>query len=158
MKLFIAVTALLYGLLPLASAQLKLTPTEFTRLHLASDFKPPPVFKNTNLVRNTNLEKGYVRETVNVVVENIDNKPQDNYFLSFPTQVYSKVGALDVRDKRAPEKGRFDVIPSDLDGSRWVCNGFVRSSLCFLLIILLEMLSTPLLNCPNHSLQHHRLL
>lgn len=89
-----------------------------SRLSLPSDFKPPQVFKNTNLVRNTNLEKGYVRETVNVVVENIDKKPQSHYYLPFPTNVHDKVGALEVRDKKAPEKGRFDVEAAEVELSR----------------------------------------
>ncbi|RJE25961.1 oligosaccharyltransferase alpha subunit [Aspergillus sclerotialis] len=89
-----------------------------SRLSLPPDFKPPQVFKNTNLVRNTNLEKGYVRETVNVVVENIGKKPQSDYYLPFPTNVYDKVGALEVRDKKAPEKGRFDVETTEVELSR----------------------------------------
>ncbi|KAK1148330.1 dolichyl-diphosphooligosaccharide--protein glycosyltransferase subunit 1 [Aspergillus melleus] len=67
------------------------------------------VFKNVNLVRNTNLEKGYVRETVNVVVENVDKKPQSQYYIPFATDLVDKIGGLEVRDKKAPEKGRFDV-------------------------------------------------
>lgn len=80
-----------------------------SRLALPADFKPPQVFKNTNLFRNTNLEKGYVRETINVVVENVDKKPQSEYYLSFPGEVYDKVGGLEIRDKKTPESGRFEV-------------------------------------------------
>ena len=35
---------------------------------LPSNFQPPQVFEHVNLVRNVNLDKGYVRETINVVV------------------------------------------------------------------------------------------
>lgn len=118
MKLSIAVPALLYNLLHLVSAEATLAPFRTSKLELAPDFKPPPVFKNTNLVRNTNLEKGYVRETVNVIVENVDKEPQDSYFLSFPTDVYGKIGALDVRDRKAPNQKRLNVIPTDLEASR----------------------------------------
>lgn len=69
----------------------------------------PQVFKNVNLVRNTNLEKGYVRETVNVVVENVDKQPQSQYYIPFSTDLVDKIGGLEVRDKKAPEKGRFAV-------------------------------------------------
>lgn len=122
MRLSIAVT-LLYGLLlPISSAQEQelppITKVPPQRIGFAPDYKPAQVFRNTNLVRNTNLEKGYVRETVNVVVENVDTKPQDSYFLSFPTDVYNKLGGLDVRDKKAPEKGRLEVIPEHTEPSR----------------------------------------
>ncbi|BDD55722.1 dolichyl-diphosphooligosaccharide--protein glycosyltransferase subunit 1 [Monascus purpureus] len=92
--------------------------TSSTRLSLPADFKPPQVFKNTNLVRNTNLEKGYVRETVNVVVENVDKQPQSDYYLSFPTDVFPKLGSLEVKDKKAAGKGRFDVDITELNSSR----------------------------------------
>ncbi|KAJ5179919.1 hypothetical protein N7492_003129 [Penicillium capsulatum] len=101
-------TATVLGLLApsLAIATNLTTPS---RLALPSDFKPPQVFKNTNLVRNTNLEKGYVRETVNVVVENIDKQPQSDYYIPFPSEVFDRVGGFEVRDKKAPESGRFLV-------------------------------------------------
>ncbi|RLL99247.1 hypothetical protein CFD26_103536 [Aspergillus turcosus] len=80
-----------------------------SRVALPADFKPQQVFKNVNMIRNTNLEKGYVRETVNVVVENVDNQPQSDYYIPFPSDVFGKVGGLEVRDKKASEKGRFAV-------------------------------------------------
>ncbi|KAL8721605.1 MAG: hypothetical protein Q9181_007676, partial [Wetmoreana brouardii] len=69
---------------------------------LPDTFKPPQVFRNVNLLRNTNLEKGYIRETVNVVIENIDSKPQDEYYIPFAADTISKVGGLEVRDKKTP--------------------------------------------------------
>jgi oligosaccharyltransferase complex subunit alpha (ribophorin I) len=76
---------------------------------LHGDFKPPKVFQNVNLVRNTNLDKGYVRETINVVVENVDKQPQSDYYLPFEYGVISKIGGIEVRDKKNPEKGKFQV-------------------------------------------------
>jgi oligosaccharyltransferase complex subunit alpha (ribophorin I) len=76
---------------------------------LQGDFRPPQVFQNVNLVRNTNLDKGYVRETINVVVENVDKQPQSDYFLPFEYGVMGKVGGIEVRDKKNPEKGKFRV-------------------------------------------------
>ncbi|KAF9882684.1 dolichyl-diphosphooligosaccharide--protein glycosyltransferase subunit 1 [Aspergillus nanangensis] len=73
------------------------------------DFTPPQAFKNVNLVRNTNLEKGYAREIINVVVENVDSEPRSSYYLAVPTELFDKVGGLEVRDKKAPEKDRFAV-------------------------------------------------
>ncbi|KAJ6141649.1 hypothetical protein N7470_010039 [Penicillium chermesinum] len=101
-------TATVLGLLvpSLATASNLTTPYQIA---VPADFKPPQVFRNTNLVRNTNLEKGYVRETINVVVENIDKQPQSQYYIPFSSEVFDRVGGFEVRDKKAPEKGRFQV-------------------------------------------------
>ncbi|KAL4806458.1 Ribophorin I [Aspergillus unguis] len=85
-----------------------------SRALLPADFKPPQVFKNVNLVRNTNLEKSYARETINVVVENVDKQPQSEYYLSFPSDVYGRVGGLEVRNKKEAEKGRFEVEAAEV--------------------------------------------
>jgi hypothetical protein len=91
-----------------------------SRLVLPKDFKPPQVFKNANMVRNTNLDKGYVRETINVVVENTDKKPQSDYYLPFPAGVFDRVGGLEVRDKKSPEKGRIPAAATQIGGERLV--------------------------------------
>ena len=91
------------------SADSNLTTSQLSQQVLRGDFKPPQVFQNVNLVRNTNLEKGYIRETINVVVENIDKEPQREYYLPFEYDVIAKVGGIEVRDKKNTEKGRFDV-------------------------------------------------
>ncbi|EAW13827.1 dolichyl-diphosphooligosaccharide--protein glycotransferase subunit OST1 [Aspergillus clavatus NRRL 1] len=107
MRPFTAVTALC-GLL-LSSSLVCADASSSSRVTLPAGFKPQQAFKNVNMVRNTNLEKGYVRETVNVVVQNVDKQPQSDYYLPFPSDVFDKVGGLEVRDKKTPEKGRFDV-------------------------------------------------
>lgn len=111
-------TATVLGLLApsLAVASNITTPS---RLALPSDFKPPQAFKNTNLVRNTNLEKAYVRETVNVVVENVDKQPQSDYYIPFSSDVFDRVGGFEVRDKKTPEKGRFQVDATQVVSSRY---------------------------------------
>ncbi|KAL1970184.1 hypothetical protein VTN77DRAFT_6589 [Rasamsonia byssochlamydoides] len=101
----------------LCAAESNDTSSSVSRLVLPKDFKPPQVFKNVNLVRNTNLEKGYVRETINVVVENTDKQPQSDYYLAFPSDVIGKIGGLEVRNKKAPEKGRFQVEATQLESS-----------------------------------------
>jgi oligosaccharyltransferase complex subunit alpha (ribophorin I) len=78
---------------------------------LSSNFKPPQVFKNVNLLRNINLEKGYVKEVINVVIQNTDSKPQDEYYIPFEAHVVGKVGGLVVRDKKDSSK---PVFRSDL--------------------------------------------
>ena len=102
----VAICGLLFGL---CLADSNVTNKGTTQLILQGDFKPPQVFENVNLVRNTNLEKGYVRETVNVVITNVDQKAQSEYYLPFAYDVLSKVGGIEVRDKKNPERGKLDV-------------------------------------------------
>ena len=82
---------------------------------LPDNFKPPQVFKNVNLLRNINLERSYVRETINVVIENIDAKDQDTYYIPFKAEAIGKIGGLEVRDKKDPEKPVFrsEVVEYD---------------------------------------------
>lgn len=99
------------------AAQSNLTAPLASHLILPNEFKPPQVFKHINLLRNINLERGYVRETVNVVVENTDAKPQSEYYIPFKAELISKVGGLEVRDKKDPEKPAFrnEVVEYDTD-------------------------------------------
>ncbi|PWY69187.1 oligosaccharyltransferase alpha subunit ostA [Aspergillus sclerotioniger CBS 115572] len=117
MRPFTALTALCGLFLSSTSLANAESTAPSSRVALPREFKAPQVFKNVNLVRNTNLEKGYLRETVNVVVENVDKQPQSDYYLSFPSNLYDKVGALEVRDKSAPEQGRFDVEATEFDSN-----------------------------------------
>ena len=80
---------------------------ESSRQILPTHFKPPQVFKNTNLVRNVNLEKGYIKESINVVIENIDSNPQSSYYIPFDADTIGKVGGLEVRDKKDARKPAF---------------------------------------------------
>ncbi|KAI4192609.1 MAG: hypothetical protein LQ348_003100 [Seirophora lacunosa] len=97
---FVTACATLFGAAALADPK----PSEAlsSQQILPDNFKPPQVFQNTNLVRHTNLEKGYLRETVNVVIENIDSKSQDQYYFPFGAGVVDKVGGLEVTDKKNP--------------------------------------------------------
>lgn len=82
---------------------------------LPDNFKPPQTFKNVNLLRSINLEKGYVKETINVVIENIDAKAQDKYYVPFRAETIGNVGGLEVRDKKNPEIPAFisEVVEYD---------------------------------------------
>lgn len=91
------------------AAQSNVTNDKRSQQILQSDFKPPQVFENVNLVRTTNLEKGYVRETINIVVSNIDSKPQSEYYLPFEYDVVGKIGGIEVRDKKDTAKPPFNV-------------------------------------------------
>ena len=104
-------SAFLVACLPLVSstyaADTNLSTPLSSHIILPSNFKPPQVFKNVNLLRNINLEKGYVKETVNVVIENIDKVSHDEYYIPFEVNVVGKVGGLEVRDKKDAGKPIF---------------------------------------------------
>ena len=85
---------------------------------LPSAFTPPKHFRNVNLVRNINLEKSYPRETINVVIENIDKAAQNEYYLPFEQGSLGRVGGLQVVDKKEPEKGGFKVNVVGIDPFR----------------------------------------
>lgn len=101
-----------------ASADLNASQSLLSRSVLPSTFKPPQVFKNANLVRNINLDKVYPREVINVIVENVDSKPQSEYYLPFETSLLARIGGLEVRDKKDAEKGPFKVDVVGLDTDR----------------------------------------
>ncbi len=86
-----------------------------SRQILPNNFKPPQTFKNVNLLRNINLEKGYVKETINVVIENVDTKEQATYYIPFKAEAIGSVGGLEVRDKKNPEIPAFvsEVVEYD---------------------------------------------
>ncbi|KAF2711562.1 Ribophorin I [Pleomassaria siparia CBS 279.74] len=113
------VSSCLAALSSFAVAELNLSQPLLSRQVLSSSFRPPPVFKNAHLVRMTNLDKAYARETINVIIENIDNKPQTKYYLPFDASLISKVGGFEVKDKKAPEKGPFkvEIVEYDTESS-----------------------------------------
>ena len=104
------------SLLPtLSTAEPNLTTPLSSYQILPDNFKPPQVFKNANLLRNINLEKAYVKEIVNVVIENIDAHEQDTYYIPFKAETIGKVGGLEVRDKKDAGKPAFrsEVVEYD---------------------------------------------
>jgi oligosaccharyltransferase complex subunit alpha (ribophorin I) len=74
--------------------------TSSTRL-LSPAFSPPQAFENTNLVRNVNLEKSYPRETTNIVIKNVANQPQTEYYFRFPSSLVGQVSALEASNKKS---------------------------------------------------------
>ena len=95
------------GLLALCAsvlgAESNLTEPRLTQRTLTGDFTPPQVFENTNLVRTINLEKGYVRETTNVLITNTDKAPQSDYYIPFEYDLMGRIGGFDARDKKNPD-------------------------------------------------------
>ncbi|KAF2012230.1 oligosaccharyltransferase alpha subunit [Aaosphaeria arxii CBS 175.79] len=109
MRSITLVASCLAALSSFVTAELNLSQPLRSKQVLSSAFKPPQVFKNANLVRTTNLDKAFPRETINVVIENIDTKPQSEYYLPFETSLISKVGGLEASDKKNPNLGAFKV-------------------------------------------------
>src|SRR5271154_3763102 len=124
--------AALCGLLAVR-ADSNLTNSQTSQQILPRTFKPPQVFKNVNLLRNINLEKAYVRETISVVVENIGKEAQSEYYLPFDANPIGKIGGLEVADKKAPEKGKFEAEVVEYDPDRSVSR---TSNQCHRLIVL----------------------
>ena len=117
MRIFTLSLACLASLQSTFATESNLTTPLSSHLILPTNFKPPQVFKNTNLVRSVNLEKGYVKETVNVVIENIDANPQDEYYVPFEGSVVGKVGGFEVRNKKdtAQPVFRSELVEYDTD-------------------------------------------
>lgn len=106
----------LLGLISLTTADSNLT--HESRNILPETFKPPQHFRNVNLVRNINLEKSYARETVNVVIENVDKEPQSEYYLPFEQGIIGRVGGVEVKDKKDPNRGGFIAEAAEIDPFR----------------------------------------
>jgi|SRR5687767_7674454 oligosaccharyltransferase complex subunit alpha (ribophorin I) len=86
------------ALLGLASSALAAAGT--SKVALPAEFKPPQVFKNANLVHIISLEKNYVKEQINVLIENVGSEPQDEYFVPFTFEQLSRVGGFEVKDRK----------------------------------------------------------
>jgi oligosaccharyltransferase complex subunit alpha (ribophorin I) len=74
---------------------------------LPRNFKPPQVFKNINSLRTINLEKGFVRESINLFIENVHPSPQDEYYLPIDADAVGKVGGFHAGDKNDQDRPVF---------------------------------------------------
>ncbi|CAK7267074.1 dolichyl-diphosphooligosaccharide--protein glycosyltransferase subunit 1 [Sporothrix epigloea] len=70
-------------------------------------FAPPAAFKNVNLVHIVSAEKNYVKETINVLVENIASSPQQEYYLAIPSDKFAHIGGFEVKDRKDAKAGSF---------------------------------------------------
>lgn len=109
----------LLGLIGIAVAESNLTYE--SRNILSSTFAPPKHFRNMNLVRNINLEKNYPKETINVVIENVDAKAQSEYYLPMEQDLLGRVGGLEVKDKKDAANTGFSVEVVGIDPARYAC-------------------------------------
>lgn len=113
-----SVAAALVGLLSTAIASSPSETPGTSKVQLPAEFKPPQVFKNANLVHVISLEKNYVKEQVNVLIENVASEPQDVYYLPFTADQMSRVGGLEVKDRKDANAGPFKVSAVEYDPHR----------------------------------------
>ncbi len=106
-------------MLPALLSLLSVARPSLAAVTLPSTFKPPQAFKNINLVHVVSVEKNYVKESINVLIENIDKQPQDEYFLPFTADQMSRVGGLEAKDRKDGNIGPFDVDAVEFDPSRY---------------------------------------
>ncbi|KAG7114365.1 Dolichyl-diphosphooligosaccharide--protein glycosyltransferase like [Verticillium longisporum] len=107
--------AIATGLLSLVSAAV--ASSDKTSKVDTTTFQPPPVFKNANLVHITSLEKNYVKEQINVLIENVDKEPQSEYYLPFTADQMSRLGGFEVKDRKNDEAGPFTAELVEVDPS-----------------------------------------
>lgn len=118
-----AVFSALLSLLSLSSAsssEARDNKSSSTSTTLPATFKPPQVFKNANLVHIISVEKNYVKENINVLVENIDKAPQDEYFVPFTADQMSRLGGVEVKDRKDTNAGLFLATAAEFDQERLV--------------------------------------
>lgn len=109
-----AITAALFGFVSAAIASAT-AESQTSKVILPRDFKPPQVFKNANLVHIVSLEKNYVKEQINVLIENVASEPQDQYYIPFTADQVSRIGGFEVKDRKNADAGLFaaDVVEYD---------------------------------------------
>ncbi|KAL2167519.1 hypothetical protein VTG60DRAFT_1142 [Thermothelomyces hinnuleus] len=110
-----AVFSAFLSLLSLASAASSDGKSSSTSTTLPATFKPPQVFKNANLVHIISVEKNYVKENINVLIQNIDKEAQDEYFVPFTADQMSRLGGVEVKDRKDSSAGLFVAEAVELD-------------------------------------------
>ncbi|EWZ91545.1 hypothetical protein BFJ63_vAg6541 [Fusarium oxysporum f. sp. narcissi] len=101
-----AITTALFSFVSFALAGAT-TDSKTSKVILPVDFKPPQVFKNANLVHVISLEKTYVKEQINVLVENVAKEPQTEYYVPFTAEQLPRIGGFEVKDRKDANAGPF---------------------------------------------------
>lgn len=121
MRSFTLATAVLsLAATAVSAAKSNLTKPLSSQNVLSSTFTPPQVFKNVNLVHIINLEKAYSKESINVVIENIDSQPQSEYYVPFTSAQIQNVGGMEASDRKNKELGSFAVESVEYDSEGYV--------------------------------------
>ncbi|KAI1739421.1 oligosaccharyltransferase alpha subunit [Xylaria scruposa] len=114
---FSGIAAACLSLLSTACADTSAAGSASSKVVLPSTFKPPQVFKNANLVHIISLEKNYVKESINVLIENASPDPQDEYFLPFTSEQMEKIGGFEVKDRKNSALVGFTIDAVEFDPS-----------------------------------------
>ncbi|KAI0817619.1 oligosaccharyltransferase alpha subunit [Xylaria sp. FL0064] len=112
---FTAVVAACLSLASTASAEANVDASASSKAGLSSTFTPPQTFKNANLVHIISLEKNYVKESINVLIENVSEKPQDEYYLPFTNEQLERIGGFEVKDRKNSDVVGFNVDAVEFD-------------------------------------------
>ncbi|KAK4034797.1 Ribophorin I [Parachaetomium inaequale] len=110
-----AVFSALLSLLSLASAAGADSKSSDSSTTLPATFRPPQVFKNANLVHVISVEKNYVKENINVLVQNIDKAAQHEYFVPFAADQMARLGGVEVKDRKDSSAGPFVAEAVEFD-------------------------------------------
>lgn len=108
------------ALLVVASSALSATAASSSKNSQPAQFKPPQVFRNANLVHIISLEKNYAKEQINVLIENVSNEPQSEYYLPFTAEQIARVGGFEVKDRKNANAGPFVSEAVEYDPNRFV--------------------------------------
>ncbi|KAF4442205.1 oligosaccharyl transferase complex subunit OST4 [Fusarium acutatum] len=109
-----AITTALFSFISVALAGAT-TDSKTSKVILPVDFKPPQVFKNANLVHVISLEKTYVKEQINVLVENVAKEPQTEYYVPFTAEQLPRIGGFEVKDRKDANAGPFAAETVEYD-------------------------------------------
>ncbi|RDA91730.1 hypothetical protein CP533_4793 [Ophiocordyceps camponoti-saundersi (nom. inval.)] len=89
-------------------------PSSSSSSRMTEVFTPPPVFRNVNLVHVVSLEKNYVKEQINVLIENVSDKRQEEYYVPFTADQMARIGGFEVKDRKDASAGPFRAHPADI--------------------------------------------
>lgn len=117
--LAIATAVLSFTSTALCAGKENLTKPLSSRQILPENFRPPPTFRNANLVHIVNLEKSYPKESINVAVENVGSAPASEYYIPFTTRQMETIGGLEVKDRKNPSSGLFKVEAAETSPDRY---------------------------------------
>lgn len=77
----------------------------------------PQSFQHTNLLRTVDLTKPYIRESTALILENISNSTQTEYYWGIPLDIVPKLSYLEVKEKRTDATELFSIEPALEDHS-----------------------------------------
>lgn len=77
----------------------------------------PQTLQHTNLLRTLDLTKPYVRDSTALILENISNTTQIEYYWGIPLELVPALSYLEVKEKKSGNADLFPVEPALEDHS-----------------------------------------